>query len=114
MTSRGTILITDCDHPSVAIERAIMATAGFDVTLRACRSTDDVRHAAAETRPVALLVQYAPISGEILRALPDCRAVGRYGVGLDTIDLAGPGCGEHLGDGDEHRVRGQGRQLAYA
>lgn len=88
MTSRGTILITDCDHPSVEIERAIMATAGFDVTLRACRSTDDVRHAAAETRPVALLVQYAPISGEILRALPDCRAVGRYGVGLDTIDLA--------------------------
>ena len=39
----------------------------------------------APTRP-ALIVQYAPISGAVLRALPGVRAVGRYGVGLDTID----------------------------
>ena len=88
MTPRGTVLITDCDHPSVEIERAILTEAGFDVVLGACRTPDEVIDAAAEAQPVGLLVQYALISGEVLRALPDCRAVGRYGVGLDTIDLA--------------------------
>jgi D-3-phosphoglycerate dehydrogenase len=34
-----------------------------------------------------LIVQYAPISGEVLGSLPAVRVVGRYGVGLDTIDL---------------------------
>ncbi len=87
MTLRGAVLITDCDHPTVDIERAILADAGLAVDLRACRTSEDVIDAATEVRPVGLLVQYARIGGDVLRALPDCRAIGRYGVGLDTIDL---------------------------
>ena len=85
MTTHGTILITDCDHPSIDVERAILSDAGWTVTLAQCRSADDV--IAAGGRASALIVQYAPITGRVLRALPTVRAIGRYGVGVDTIDM---------------------------
>ena len=88
MTLDGTVLITDCDHPAIDVERAILAGAGLSVVLKACRTPDEVIAAGTETQAIGLLVQYAQISGDVLRALPACRAVGRYGVGLDTIDLA--------------------------
>ncbi len=34
-----------------------------------------------------LLVQWAPITARVLDALPGVRAVVRYGIGLDNIDL---------------------------
>jgi len=84
MTTRGTILITDCDHPSIDVERDILSAAGWTVTLARCQTAADV--VAAGEDATALIVQYAPITGGVLRALPGVRAVGRYGVGLDTVD----------------------------
>ena len=84
MTTRGTILITDCDHPSIDVERDILSAAGWTVTLARCRTADEVVEAGGDA--TALIVQYAPITGGVLRALPAVRAVGRYGVGLDTVD----------------------------
>jgi D-3-phosphoglycerate dehydrogenase / 2-oxoglutarate reductase len=79
------VVITDCDHPDTDIERAIFASAGLSVQLAACRTEDDVLAAGAGA--VALLVQYAPIGARVFAGLPSCRVVGRYGTGLDSIDL---------------------------
>ena len=81
----STILITDCDHPSVDVERAIFRTASLDVELARCRSELDIIAAAGAA--VALLAQYAPVTDQVLAALPTVRVVGRYGVGLDNIDV---------------------------
>ena len=35
-----------------------------------------------------LLVQWAPISAQVLAALPRCRGIVRYGIGVDNVDLA--------------------------
>jgi D-3-phosphoglycerate dehydrogenase len=83
---RPLVLITDCDHPDTDIERAIFADAGLDVRQAACRTEDDVL--AAGVGAVALLVQYAPISARVLDGLPGCQVVGRYGAGLDSIDVS--------------------------
>ncbi len=87
MKVAGTILITDCDHPSTEIERSAIESAGFRLEVASCRTAEDVVAAASAIAAIALIVQYAPITGDVLRALPACRVVGRYGVGLDTIDL---------------------------
>ena len=87
MNGARTILITDCDHPSTEIERAAVEEAGFRLEVAGCRTAADVIAAGSASAAVGLIVQYAPISGDVLRALPSCRVVGRYGVGLDTIDL---------------------------
>ena len=88
MNGPDTILITDCDHPSTEIERAMVEAAGFQLEVAGCRTAADVIDAGSAIAAVGLIVQYAPITGDVLRALPACRVVGRYGVGLDTIDLA--------------------------
>jgi D-3-phosphoglycerate dehydrogenase / 2-oxoglutarate reductase len=88
VSGHGTILITDCDHPTTDIERGLIEAAGFRLVVGRCRTADEVVAAATDCAAVGLIVQYAPITGDVLRALPACRVVGRYGVGLDTIDLS--------------------------
>lgn len=80
------IVITDCDHDSTAIEKAVAAEHGVELIVAQCRTEDDVISAAAGAG--AIVVQYAPITARVLDALPELKAVGRYGVGVDTVDVA--------------------------
>jgi D-3-phosphoglycerate dehydrogenase len=79
------IVITDCDHPTIEIERAIFTRAGYEVELAHCRTADEVATAGAGA--VALLAQYAPITDAVLAALPLVRVVGIYGASLDNVEL---------------------------
>jgi D-3-phosphoglycerate dehydrogenase / 2-oxoglutarate reductase len=80
-----TVVITDCDHPDVEPERAVLAEAGVEVRLERCRTSEDVVAAARDAE--ALIVQYAEVDEAVLRALERCRAVVRYGVGVDSVDV---------------------------
>ncbi|MHA7261637.1 C-terminal binding protein [Arthrobacter sp. TMN-37] len=85
MTDPLKIVITDCDHDSISIEEELARGRGADLTLAACRTEDDV--IAAASGADGILVQYAPITARVLDALPGLRAIGRYGVGVDTVDV---------------------------
>jgi D-3-phosphoglycerate dehydrogenase / 2-oxoglutarate reductase len=81
----GVVVITDCDHDGVDPERAVLD--GHDVELRVldCRTPEEV---AAQARDADVLInQYVPITAEVLDALPRCRLVVRYGVGVDNVDV---------------------------
>jgi D-3-phosphoglycerate dehydrogenase len=80
------IVITDCDHDSIAVERAVADEHQIHLTMAQCRTEDEV--IAAAKGADGILVQYAPITARVLDSLPDLQAVGRYGVGLDTVDVA--------------------------
>jgi D-3-phosphoglycerate dehydrogenase len=79
------IVITDCDHASTDIEEAIAAKHGVELTVAQCRTEDDVIAVAADAD--GLVVQYAPITPRVLDSLPALKAIGRYGVGVDTVDV---------------------------
>lgn len=79
------IVITDCDLGDVDIERTVFEAAGHAVAWEQCRTPEDVVRAGADAD--ALLVQYVPITAEVMDALPSVRVLGRYGVSLDTFDL---------------------------
>jgi D-3-phosphoglycerate dehydrogenase / 2-oxoglutarate reductase len=80
------VVITDCDHDSVDPERAVLD--GHDVELRVldCRTPEEVADQAADAD--VLINQYVPITAAVLAALPRCRLVVRYGVGVDNVDVA--------------------------
>ncbi|WAP51853.1 C-terminal binding protein [Arthrobacter sp. ATA002] len=80
------IVITDCDHKDIAIEEQVAAEAGLMIRLENCRTEDEVIAQCADAD--ALLVQYAPVTARVLAALPNLRVISRYGVGVDTIDVA--------------------------
>ena len=79
------VLITDWDQDSVREEESTAAGAGVRLLRANCRSEQDVIRQARGVQ--GLLVQYAPITRAVLAALPGLKAVGRYGVGVDNVDV---------------------------
>jgi D-3-phosphoglycerate dehydrogenase / 2-oxoglutarate reductase len=81
----GVVVITDLDHDNVDAERSVLD--GHDVELRVlqCRAPEEVAAQAGDAD--VLINQYVPITGEVLDALPRCRLVVRYGVGVDNVDV---------------------------
>jgi D-3-phosphoglycerate dehydrogenase len=80
------VLLTDVEQPDIDLERTILAEAGFEVALAQCRTPEDVIQAGRGA--IAFLVQAAPITREVLEALPDLRFISCCGVGVDMVDLA--------------------------
>ncbi|WP_415855893.1 C-terminal binding protein [Sinomonas sp. G460-2] len=86
MDSKPRVVITDVDHGAVAEEEAVAAVEGLELVLAACRTEAEV--VAAAQGADAIIVQYAPVTRAVLAALPGLKAVGRYGVGVDNVDVA--------------------------
>lgn len=72
-----TLAVLDTSYGDIALEREAAAALGVDVV--------DARVDA--TPADGVLVQYASIGAAELDANPSWRVIGRYGVGVDTIDL---------------------------
>lgn len=83
--SKPRVVITDVDHGAVSEEEAVAAAEGLELVRAACRTEAEV--IAAAQGAAALIVQYAPITRAVLEALPGLKAVGRYGVGVDNVDV---------------------------
>jgi D-3-phosphoglycerate dehydrogenase len=81
----GVVVITDCDHDTIDPERSVLD--GHDVELRRlqCHTPEEVAAQAGDAD--VLINQYVPITAEVLDALPRCRLVVRYGVGVDNVDV---------------------------
>ncbi len=81
-----TILVTDFDFPNLEIERDVLDGRDVDLVAADAETADEVIEATREVEADALLVQYAPIDRSVLESL-DIAAVGRYGIGVDAVDL---------------------------
>ncbi len=79
------IIITDCDHQNVDIEKKIIADAGIEMELKQCHTEDDLIEQCQDAD--AFINQYAPITRRVMEALPKLKFVVRYGVGVNNIDL---------------------------
>ena len=71
------LAVLDSSYRDIEVESAAAAVRGIEVI---DSRTDSI---AAD----GVLVQYAVISADIMDANPTWRVIGRYGVGVDTIDL---------------------------
>ena len=79
------VVITDSDLGE-GVEEEVLEAAGHEVRRRAvphARPTWSTPPRGAE----ALIVQWAPITREVLAALPALRFVSRLGIGVDMVDL---------------------------
>lgn len=80
------VVIVDCNFESFAQEEAMCEREGYELERYQCRSVEEVLSVTADAD--ALLVQYAPITEEVIRALTRCKVIVRYGIGVDMVDLA--------------------------
>src|SRR5215475_2296468 len=82
---RPIVAITDSVFPS--LDPAMRALARVDPELRMAKSAaaDDILAVARDAD--AILVTYARLPGGLLRELRRCKVIGRFGLGVDNIDL---------------------------
>jgi D-3-phosphoglycerate dehydrogenase / 2-oxoglutarate reductase len=79
------VVITDSSYPDARIERAVLARAGLEVE-QADATTPEAVIEAAEGA-VGLLNQNTHLPAAVFDSLDDLIVVGRYGVGVDNIDV---------------------------
>jgi D-3-phosphoglycerate dehydrogenase len=82
---RTLIAVTDSPFPSLDPARAALARVDPELRMAASSSADDILAVAREAD--AVLVTYAKLPGELLRQLTRCKAIGRFGLGVDNIDI---------------------------
>jgi D-3-phosphoglycerate dehydrogenase len=82
---RTLIAVTDSPFPSLDPARAALARIDPELRMAASSSADDILAVARDAD--AVLVTYAKLPGELLRQLTRCKAIGRFGLGVDNIDI---------------------------
>src|SRR5260370_23339157 len=83
--ARFLIAVTDSPFPSLDPAKAALARVDFDLRMAKSPSADDILAVAHDAD--AVLVTYAKLPGELLRQLTRCKAIGRFGLGVDNIDI---------------------------
>jgi D-3-phosphoglycerate dehydrogenase / 2-oxoglutarate reductase len=83
------ILITDQNFDDDArVERELIAATDHELVVTACTDEADVIQALEQYRPDLLLVQFVKVGAEALAQADTVRAIVRYGIGVDNIDIA--------------------------
>lgn len=82
---RPRIVITDCDHPTVEIEKEILSEIDPEFILAQCNTEDEVIEVAKDAD--GIINQYAPMNRRVIESLKRCKVIARYGVGVDNIDI---------------------------
>lgn len=85
MSRTSQVLLTDSDFGDCELERSALAEAGLELVTTEGRWTEALPGIAANAE--GILVQWVPVDEDLLGALRSLRVVGRFGVGVDTIDL---------------------------
>jgi D-3-phosphoglycerate dehydrogenase / 2-oxoglutarate reductase len=83
---RFKVLITDYEYETLQHERDMLQELDVELVTAQCRSERDVIDAARDAD--GIINQYAPISRDVIESLERCRVISRYGIGVDTVDLA--------------------------
>ena len=84
--ARFLIAITDSPFPSLDPAKAALQRVDPEFRTAKSASADDVLAVARDAD--AVLVTYARLTGDLLRQLRKCKAIGRFGLGVDNIDVA--------------------------
>jgi D-3-phosphoglycerate dehydrogenase len=79
------IAITDSPFPSLDPAKAALARLNPELRMAKSASREDILEVARNAD--AVLVTYAKLPRELLQELTHCKAIGRFGLGVDNIDI---------------------------
>jgi D-3-phosphoglycerate dehydrogenase len=85
MSSKPTIVVTDYKFPDLALEQAAAEHAGCDLIGHHCETEAELKAAVADAD--AVITQFARLSVPVVAAMTRARAIVRYGIGVDNVDL---------------------------
>ncbi len=79
------VLITDYVWPTVEPEKAVLAAGGAEIIVAPNGDEDTLVELAKDVD--GILTCFAKVTERVVRAAEKCVVIGRYGVGVDNIDV---------------------------
>ena len=80
------IAITDYSFPNLEVEEGIIRPLGIDLaTFKEKRTATEISQLVADAD--AVITQFAPVTAEVIAAMRNAKAIVRYGIGVDNVDL---------------------------
>src|SRR3954451_11301068 len=79
------VVVTDCTFDPLDVESAILTPLGCQLSVHQCRTPAELLGVVADADQV--ITQFAPLTAEVLAAMPKAQVIVRYGIGVDNIDL---------------------------
>jgi D-3-phosphoglycerate dehydrogenase / 2-oxoglutarate reductase len=80
------VAVTDFVFPNLDPARAVLAKIDAEVLVAKEPNPEAILDAARDAD--AVLTTYAKITADIIQKLTRCRVIGRFGVGVDNVDIA--------------------------
>jgi D-3-phosphoglycerate dehydrogenase len=87
MTALNTarVVVTDWTFPDLAVEEGILKAHGVELVARQCKTEADLIDLCADAD--AVITQFARVNANVVSAMRKARAIVRYGIGVDNVDL---------------------------
>lgn len=85
MLKEKIVIVTDCNHDSIEIEKNILNKIPHILKIYQCKTEEEVIKKCHSAD--AVINQFAPLTGKVIYSLKNCKVIARYGLGLDGIDL---------------------------
>lgn len=79
------VLVTDHTFDPLDIERRILEPLGAILDARQCKTAEQLLPLVSDADVV--LTQFSPVNAPVIAAMKRVRAIVRYGIGVDNIDL---------------------------
>lgn len=79
------VAVTDCTFPSLEIEESILRPLGAELVSGQCKTSDALIPLVSQAD--AVITQFAPLKADVVGAMQKARAIVRYGIGVDNVDL---------------------------
>jgi D-3-phosphoglycerate dehydrogenase len=85
-THQPCIAITDWAFADLGIEKQILDSRGMRLDNKQCHSESELIALVSEAD--AVITQFAKINANVIGAMKKAKAIVRYGIGVDNVDLA--------------------------
>ncbi|HEX2216580.1 MAG TPA: C-terminal binding protein [Xanthobacteraceae bacterium] len=82
---RPIVAVADSVFPTLDPARAALKRVDPEIRMSKSGNVDDILEVARDAD--AILVTYAKLPPELIKQLTRCKAIGRFGLGVDNIDL---------------------------
>ncbi len=79
------VVVSDYDYPDLAVEKSILEPIGAEVVGAQCKTGEGLLDYARDAD--AILIQYAKVKRPTIERLEKCKALCRYGAGVDIVDV---------------------------
>ena len=79
------VTVSDSVFPNLDPARQVLATIGAELRTADSPTPEGIVTAAGAAD--ALLVTYAKITADMIRKMPKCRVISRFGIGVDNVDI---------------------------